>query len=81
MNERKLLDALSEFFGCHIKKDHDMSTLERWDSFKHLELMMMLEQEYGIDVDEKTILQAASVLGIKELLMERRLWQANSVTG
>lgn len=40
----------------------------KWDSQSEIELAIMLEQEYGITVDDNDISSLRSVAGIRELL-------------
>ncbi len=42
-----------------------------WDSVAHLELIMALEDAYGIRIDGADVLETASYIQLKKLLIER----------
>ena len=48
-------------------------TLPEWDSLKHLQLMLMLEEEFHVQVSPETMEQLASVERIASWLEEQAL--------
>ena len=46
-------------------------TLSDWDSFKHLQLMLMLEEEFNVQVSPETMEQLTSVERIAVWLEEQ----------
>ncbi len=51
-----------------ITPDLAINGVPQWDSLAHLELMMYLEEAYGLEIDENTILDCSSVQGLCQKL-------------
>ena len=47
-----------------IKSDSGLNRHPKWDSMGHLEIMMALEQHYGIDITDATVRQFESMAEI-----------------
>jgi acyl carrier protein len=69
INER-LSEVFSRAFDDEVEINENLSKLndERWDSINHLNLIVELEDEFGISLDETEIETINSVKMIKELL-------------
>lgn len=67
------LFALSEH---DVTLDTSAETLAEWDSLKHLQLMLMLEEEFRVQVSPETMEQLTSVERIAVWLEEQ-----DTVTG
>ena len=46
-------------------------TTEDWDSFRHLQLMLAIEGEYGVQFDPSALAQLTSVAAIQEALVKK----------
>lgn len=46
--------------------------LPQWDSLGHMELMMRLEQEFGVEMDTDLIAQLTSLPAIRAFLMSKQ---------
>ncbi len=79
MNEETIQQRIKEVMGglfslepADIGADSSIETVEQWDSLHHVNLMMALEQEFGIRIDvedavEMTSFQALSATLIRYL--------------
>ena len=47
-----------------IKADSGLNRHPKWDSMGHLEIMMALEQHYGIEITDATVRQFQSMAAI-----------------
>jgi len=54
-----------------IRPDSSPDTIEAWDSLQHLNLVLALEQEFGIQFTPEEIEQLLSVELIADLLAEK----------
>ena len=54
-----------------ITDDRAMKDVEGWDSLKHMELIVSLEQAFGIELSFDEIVIMRSVAEIKRVLKER----------
>lgn len=73
MNE-KLVKIVAKTFDLKesdIKPKSSMSTIEKWDSLGHLELISALEEEFKISIEPDEILQITSVSDIEEILKKK----------
>lgn len=67
----KIKSVLSQVFGLPIDAiadDASQATLEPWTSMGHLNLIMSLEESFGVRFSEDQIPQLTSVAAIEEAL-------------
>jgi acyl carrier protein len=60
----RLQRLFADLFACsedEITPTTSAETLSEWDSLKHLQLMLMLEEEFHVQVSPETMEQLASV--------------------
>lgn len=52
---------------------HDLTaeSTETWDSFRHLQLILSIEDEYGVQFDPQRIPELTSVARIEEALQQK----------
>jgi citrate synthase len=51
-----------------VTEDSDMSTLQNWDSLGHINLVLAIEEAYGVVVDEDAVVEITSVRAIREFV-------------
>ena len=51
-----------------ISIELSINSVEQWDSVAHLELMLYLEETYSLVIDEESILDCSSAIGLCEKL-------------
>lgn len=73
MNEKieVLLAEVLQIPAATITDDLAMTDLDIWDSLKHMELIMTLEQSLGLQLSFDEIVRMRSVGEIKRVLKER----------
>jgi len=67
----ELQPLMAEVFGVdreRITPDLALGGIPQWDSINHLNLMLALERERGIEVTEEAIVACVSVAGLLEFL-------------
>jgi len=72
-NEIKLKKAMSDVFGIEesmIGENTSVDSTEGWDSFKHLNLVLILESEFDITFADEETVQILSYPLIKIVLEE-----------
>jgi acyl carrier protein len=70
-NEEKVLTILEEVFGLsgdQITDDIAYNSFQAWDSLKHLQMVAMMEEEFGIELEMDDIIDMSTVGKIKEIL-------------
>jgi len=70
----RLQRLLADLFACSqddIMPTTSVETLSEWDSLKHLQLMLMLEEEFRVQVSPETMEQLTSVERIATWLEEQ----------
>ncbi|MES2888872.1 MAG: acyl carrier protein [Pseudomonadota bacterium] len=70
----KLAEVLAEVFGLRvpeIQPELQKSEVGTWDSLKQMDLVLSLEQEYGIELDIPDILRMTSVAEIVAVLKDK----------
>lgn len=53
-----------------ITQDSSPETIERWDSLKHMQLIMALEDELGIQFPDDAIPELLTFAAIEEMVQE-----------
>lgn len=72
-NEIKLKNILAVTFGANVSDIDDESSpdnLEKWDSLKHLNLIISLEEEFSVSFSEEEVVEMMSLALIREVLIE-----------
>ena len=71
MLQNKVAEIVADLFGLPIEQvgpDASPSTIDAWDSFQQLNLVLALEQEFGIQFNPEEIEVMKSVDSIVQLL-------------
>ena len=71
-NEKKLRLVLSGLLGVSsetISDETSKDTVDAWDSVKHLNIVLTLEEQFGVSFDEEVALEIASVPQIRTALI------------
>lgn len=69
--EQRVPNLLAEAFQvpqAEITSDLAFGDLPQWDSMGHMELMMLLEERFGIEISTETIAELVSVPAIIQYL-------------
>ena len=73
---RSLLAEAIQVPGEMVTPDLSFGDLPQWDSLGHMEVMLRLEEEFGVAIDAETIAQLISVPEICHFLEEKGYNQA-----
>ena len=68
---RSLLAEAIQVPGEMVTSDLSFGDLPQWDSLGHMEVMLRLEEEFGVAIDAETIAQLISVPEICHFLEEK----------
>jgi acyl carrier protein len=68
---RELLADIFEIAPAQITSELGMETMENWDSFRHLQVILALEEEYGVRFDPQRIPELTSVSLLQEELKKK----------
>ena len=74
--EEKLKTVISNVFELTSDKIDELTTMEsieQWDSLKHLQLVMEIEEKFGVVFETEEILEITSFTGIKNILRNKGL--------
>jgi acyl carrier protein len=72
-NDRKMRDVLAMMLEVPVSEISDateMDAVERWDSLKHLKIVLALEEAFDVSFDEENALEITSVPKIRAALCE-----------
>lgn len=68
----------SDIFGVHAGKitaDSSPETIENWDSMQHLNLVLAIEEKFGVQLAPEEIEEMRSI-GVAAALVEKKLQSA-----
>ena len=71
--KEKVFHVVSQVFGVQIdelSEDSSPDTIQAWDSLKHMNLVLALEEEFGVRFSDEKIMQMLSVGLITEAVQE-----------
>jgi len=57
----KILSQIMEVPVDHLNEDSSPDTVEKWDSLKHMNLILALEEEFEIQFKDEEIVEMLSV--------------------
>ena len=72
VNER-IKDTMAAVFNMPVKKISNASSrdnINNWDSIKHLQLIMALEEEFNVTIDEEHAVEMLNYSLIKNIINE-----------
>ena len=71
--EQKLKQIMSNIFETEedeITNDSSIDNIEKWDSLKHINLIIAIEEQFGISIDEDEMVEMTSFTKIKRILRD-----------
>ena len=78
MSMQQVPQSLRDIFADTLEMDPaevtpelDGQTVETWDSFRHLQLILALEGEFGVQFDPRQIPELTTVRSIQTALQEK----------
>jgi acyl carrier protein len=74
MTNEKIFELISNTFGVNVDKvniETSIETLEEWDSVNHMNLVMALEEEFGITLTDEQMIEITSVKTLKKIVEEQ----------
>lgn len=71
MNARKFIAEILGVDPSEIHDGHRREDCAQWDSFAHLNLMLALEQKFGVPLNDATIARYQSLEAIEALFAEK----------
>jgi acyl carrier protein len=72
-NEKKLVNVMATVFESaaeNINEDASPDTIEKWDSLHHMNLVLALEEAFGIELTEDQTVEIMNYKLIKLVLQE-----------
>ncbi len=73
--EDKIKEVMLSVFGVEISEIDDNTssdTLEVWDSLRHMNLIVALEEEFGIEFNDEEIIEMTDYKLIKAIIQEKK---------
>jgi acyl carrier protein len=67
-------DIVAQTFGIEpeaVKDDSGRENVEEWDSLGHMNLVMEIEEVYGVALSTDDALEIVDVASLKRILLER----------
>lgn len=59
----KIIEVMAQILNIdpgEINESSSMDTIEAWDSLKHMKLVIVLEQELGVEFDDEEVVELLS---------------------
>lgn len=68
---KNVMAAVLDISSEEINDDSSPDTIESWDSLKHMNLVVALEEEFGIQFTDEEIVEIVSYTLIKVILSQK----------
>ena len=68
---RDLVADTLEIAPEDVTPELNTETAENWDSFRHLQLMLAVEGEYGVQFDPSAVAHLTTVAAIQDALVKK----------
>lgn len=68
---KSVMVSVFEVDSSQINNDTSPDTLESWDSLKHMNLILALEEEFGVEFDDDDIIDMINFKMIVLILKEK----------
>lgn len=62
---------MTRVLGVDVDVDASMATVDEWDSFNHVMLMIELKSEFNLDVSQEDFSRLTSVKDIMNILSDK----------
>lgn len=62
---------MTRVLGVDVDIDSSMETIDEWDSFNHVMLMIELKSEFNLDVSQEDFSRLTSVKDIMNILSDK----------
>lgn len=72
--EQKLKQIMANIFETEedeITDESSMDNIEKWDSLKHINLIIAIEEDFGISIDEDEMVEMTNFTEIKRILRDK----------
>lgn len=67
----KIINIVSRVFEVEVNENTDQKNCDAWDSLRHLNLIIELEDEFNISFEPEEIAQLKSIALIEELISQK----------
>jgi acyl carrier protein len=74
--EQRIKNVMASAFTCdisEISENASPDTIEQWDSLKHMNLIVALEEEFGVTFSEDEIVEMLNYKLIRETLKGKNI--------
>ena len=68
---REIIGDVLEVSPTEVTPNLSQDSVEMWDSFRHLQLILALEEEYGVQFDPQQIPELTTVAKIQATLEQK----------
>lgn len=67
----KIINIVSRVFEVEVNENTDQKNCDAWDSLRHLNLIIELEDEFNISFEPEEIVQLKSIALIEQLISQK----------
>ena len=68
---KSVMSAVFEMQVEHLTEDSSPDTIESWDSLKHMNLVVALEEEFNVEFTDDNIIELINMKLIMAVLLEK----------
>jgi acyl carrier protein len=68
---KEIIAIVLDINPSNIHSGTSTDTLDVWDSMKHMDLIVALEEEFGIEFDDQEVIEMTDYAKVKQFLMNK----------
>ena len=68
---KSVMSAVFEMQVEHLTEDSSPDTIESWDSLKHMNMVVALEDEFSVQFTDDNIIELINMKLVMEVLLEK----------
>ena len=68
----KIIEIISNVLETKVDANASQATCEKWDSLRHLNIMVELEEEFDVSLEPEEIAEMKSLKKIEEILKAKK---------
>jgi len=68
----KIIQIISEVLEIEVDANASQATCEKWDSLRHLNIMVALEDAFDVSFEPEEMAEMKSVVAIEQMIQQKK---------
>jgi len=68
----KIIEVVSEILGVSVNENTTQNDCEKWDSLRHLNIMVALEDAFDVSFEPEEMAEMKSIVAIEQMIQQKK---------